>query len=59
MVLADSTRFRPQDAAGWKPGLAMALFAHLLLVGALALGVHWKIQPHPGRSRNVDRGAQG
>ncbi len=47
MVLADSTRFRPQDAAGWKPGLAMALFAHLLLVGALALGVHWKIQPPP------------
>ncbi|HEX5310498.1 cell envelope integrity protein TolA [Aquabacterium sp.] len=47
MVLADSTRFRPQDAGGWKPGLAMALFAHLLLVGALALGVHWKIQPPP------------
>lgn len=41
---ADFSQFRPQDAGGWKPGLAMALFVHLLLVGALALGVHWKIQ---------------
>ncbi|MGE5451221.1 MAG: energy transducer TonB [Acidobacteriota bacterium] len=41
---ADLSQFRPQDAGGWKPGLAMALFVHLLLVGALALGVHWKIQ---------------
>lgn len=43
--MTDPTQFRPQDAGGWKPGLAMALFVHLLLVGALALGVHWKIQP--------------
>lgn len=43
-VPADLSQFRPQDAGGWKPGLAMALFVHLLLVGALALGVHWKIK---------------
>lgn len=44
MVL-ESSQFRPQDAGGWKPGLAMAFFIHLFLIGGLALGVKWKIQP--------------
>lgn len=44
MVL-ESSQFRPQDAGGWKPGLAMAFFIHLFLIGGLALGVNWKIQP--------------
>lgn len=44
MVL-ESSQFRPQDAGGWKPGLAMAFFIHLFLIGGLALGVKWKIKP--------------
>lgn len=34
---------RPRQADGWGPGLALALGVHLLLVGALALGVSWKM----------------
>lgn len=44
-VVLESSQFRPQDAGGWKPGLAMAFFIHLFLIGGLALGVNWKIQP--------------
>lgn len=44
-VVLDPNPFRPQDASGWKPGLAMAFFVHLFLLGGLALGVNWKIQP--------------
>lgn len=33
---------RPRDAHGWGPGVMLALAAHLLLLGALALGVRWK-----------------
>ena len=44
-VVLESSQFRPQDAGGWKPGLAMAFFIHLFLIGGLALGVKWKIQP--------------
>ncbi|MEN9453147.1 MAG: cell envelope integrity protein TolA, partial [Pseudomonadota bacterium] len=43
----ESSQFRPQDAGGWKPGLAMAFFIHLFLIGGLALSVNWKIQPPP------------
>jgi colicin import membrane protein len=46
-VVLESSQFRPQDAGGWKPGLAMAFFIHLFLIGGLALGVNWKIQPPP------------
>lgn len=46
-VVLESSQFRPQDAGGWKPGLAMAFFIHLFLIGGLALSVNWKIQPPP------------
>ncbi|HET8869432.1 MAG TPA: hypothetical protein VFM48_03220, partial [Aquabacterium sp.] len=46
-VQSESSRFHPQDAGAWKPGLALAMFFHLFLVGALALGVRWKIQEPP------------
>ncbi|MEN9453246.1 MAG: hypothetical protein RLZZ369_2305, partial [Pseudomonadota bacterium] len=36
-VVLESSQFRPQDAGGWKPGLAMAFFIHLFLIGGLAL----------------------
>ena len=42
---SDPSVFRPRDASGWKPGMAMATAVHLLLVAALAMGVQWKIQP--------------
>lgn len=39
---------RPRTADGWGLGLAMAAGVHLLLVGALALGVRWKMaNPEP------------
>lgn len=39
---------RPRTADGWGLGLAMAAGVHLLLVGALALGVRWKMaNPDP------------
>lgn len=34
---------RPRDANGWGPGVALAVGVHLMLLAALALGVHWKI----------------
>jgi colicin import membrane protein len=45
---APADTLRPRSADGWGSGLAMALGAHLLLVGALALGVQWKMSnPEP------------
>lgn len=45
---APADTLRPRSADGWGSGLAMALGAHLLLVGALALGVQWKVSnPEP------------
>lgn len=52
-VHSEPVRFHPQDAGGWKPGLALAVFCHLLLVGALALGVRWKIQEPPAVEAEV------
>ncbi|KGM41919.1 hypothetical protein JY96_05150 [Aquabacterium sp. NJ1] len=34
---------RPRTADGWTSGVAMALGVHLMLVAALAFGVHWKM----------------
>jgi colicin import membrane protein len=33
----------PREADGWGPGVALAVGVHLVLVAALALGVHWKM----------------
>lgn len=40
---AGSPDLRPRAADGWGPGVALAIGVHLMLVAALALGVHWKI----------------
>ncbi len=34
---------RPRDPDGWRPGIAMAVGVHAVLVVALTLGVQWKI----------------
>lgn len=34
---------RPRTADGWTSGVAMAFGVHLILVAALAFGVHWKM----------------
>lgn len=36
---------RPRTADGWTSGVAMAFGVHLMLVAALAFGVHWKMSP--------------
>ncbi|MBI2734799.1 MAG: TonB C-terminal domain-containing protein [Aquabacterium sp.] len=36
---------RPRTADGWTSGVAMAVGVHLMLVAALAFGVHWKMSP--------------
>ena len=38
-----SPGLRPRDSNGWGPGMALALGVHLMLLAALAIGVHWKI----------------
>ncbi len=39
----DGPDLRPRTADGWTSGVAMALGVHLMLVAALAFGVHWKM----------------
>lgn len=39
---------RPRTSDGWTSGVAMAFGVHLILVAALAFGVHWKMSnPEP------------
>lgn len=38
----DGPWVRPQDPDDWRLGAVLAVVAHLILVGALALGVSWK-----------------
>ena len=52
------TRFRPQDAAGWE-ALAAAMALFILVAGGCWQVCAGEIQPHPCRSRNVDRVPQG
>ena len=43
MLIQGQPGWRPRDADRWKPGLTLALGAHLLLAVGLSLSVSWKL----------------
>ena len=43
MFIQGEAGWRPRDADGWRPGVGLAVAAHVLLALGLTLSVSWKL----------------